>query len=78
MCCTNVGLAQPQGKVGSNSLYRSREVQGPGTLRPLVRGCLRDVAWVEVSEKRSDIYTGVRLGFSRDVEHGIASVRRSA
>ena len=47
-------------------------------LRPLVRGRLRDLVRLEVTEERSHIHTRVRVGFSRDMEHGIASVPRSA
>ena len=47
-------------------------------LRPVVRGRLRDLVWREVIEKRSQINTRVRVGFSRDMEDGIASVRGSA
>ena len=47
-------------------------------LRPVVRGRLRDLAWREVPEKRSEINTRVRVGFRRDMKDGITSVRRSA
>ena len=40
----------------------------------LVRGRLRELVRLEVTEKRSHVYTGVRVRFGRDMDHRMAFV----